>query len=226
MPGPVKKPERAAAATPPVGEVTLAYFQHARFLLGARRGTPLPPDRGFEVAFVGRSNSGKSSSINAIVDRRALARASKTPGRTQQINFFDLGEERRLVDLPGYGYAQVPEETRLEWRPLIEDYLERRASLHGLILTADCRRTLDELECMILDWCHPRRIPLHILLTKSDKLSRGAASRALQAWRRELLPGDGAVSVQLFSSLNRDGVDEARGKVLEWLDFRQKKAPV
>lgn len=210
---------------PPVKN-PLSYFQRARFLLGAQHVDSMPPDRGFEVAFVGRSNSGKSSSINAIVGRRALARASRTPGRTQQINFFDLGDDRRLVDLPGYGYAEVPDRLRQEWRPLIEAYLEGRRSLCGLILTADCRRTLDDLELMIIDWCQPRRMPVHILLTKSDKLSRGAGHKALHAWRRGLPADASSVSVQLFSSMNRDGVDEARDKVLAWLNFGQKKAPV
>lgn len=215
-----------AAGVQPAMKDSQAYFQRASFLIGAQRDTPMPPDRGFEVAFVGRSNSGKSSSINAIVGRRALARTSKTPGRTQQINFFDLGEEHRLVDLPGYGYAQVPEQMRLEWQPLIENYLEHRCSLCGLILTADCRRDLDDLELMILAWCRPRRMPVHILLTKTDKLSRGAGHKALHAWRRELSSDDADVTVQLFSSLNKDGLEEAREKVLEWLNFRQKKAPV
>jgi len=204
----------------------LSYFQRACFLLGAQRADSMPPDRGFEVAFVGRSNSGKSSSINAIVGRRALARASRTPGRTQQINFFDLGDDRRLVDLPGYGYAEVPDRLRQEWRPLIEAYLDGRRSLCGLILTADCRRSLDDLERMIIDWCKPRSMPVHILLTKSDKLSRGAGHKALHAWRRGLSTDDASVSVQLFSSTNRDGVDEARDKVVAWLNFGQKKAPV
>ncbi|MCC6208163.1 MAG: YihA family ribosome biogenesis GTP-binding protein [Gammaproteobacteria bacterium] len=204
----------------------LSYFQRASFLTGAQHIDSMPPDHGFEAAFVGRSNSGKSSSINAIVGRRALARTSKTPGRTQQINFFDLGEERRLVDLPGYGYAEVPDRLRREWRPLIEGYLEERRSLCGLILTADCRRAVDDLELMIIDWCRPRRMPVHILLTKSDKLSRGAGHKALHAWRRGLPPGDANVSAQLFSSLDKQGVDEARDKVLAWLNFGQKKAPV
>lgn len=202
------------------------FFQRARFLIGVQRGTPLPPDRGFEVAFVGRSNSGKSSSINAIVGRRALARTSKTPGRTQQINFFDLGEDRRLADLPGYGYAQVPDEIRRQWQPLIEAYLEQRRSLCGLVLTADCRRAPDDLELLILAWCGHRRMPVHILLTKSDKLSRGAGHKALQTWRRGLTADVAEVTAQLFSSLNRDGLVEAQEKVMEWLNFRQKKAPV
>ncbi len=224
-------PRPGPADTPPAGaqppeKNPLSYFQRARFLFGAQHADSMPPDAGLEVAFVGRSNSGKSSSINAIVGRRALARASKTPGRTQQINFFDLGEERRLVDLPGYGYAEVPDRLRQEWRPLIEGYLEGRRSLCGLILTADCRRDLDEFELMIVDWCRPRRMPVHILLTKADKLSRGAGHKALHAWRRGLPSDDAHVSVQLFSSLDGQGVDEARGRVVAWLDFGQKKAPV
>jgi GTP-binding protein len=201
------------------------FFQHARFLTGAQHAASLPPDRGFEVAFVGRSNSGKSSSINAIAGRRALARTSKTPGRTQQINFFDLGEERRLVDLPGYGYAEVPDSLRRDWQPLIEGYLDQRGSLRGLILTADCRRPLDELELMILAWCRRRRMPVHVLLTKSDKLSRSAGQSALQAWRRGM-EADTEVTVQLFSATAKDGLEVAREQVLTWLDFRQKKAPV
>jgi GTP-binding protein len=202
-----------------------AFFQHARFLMGVQHAASLPPDRGCEVAFVGRSNSGKSSSINAIAGRRALARTSKTPGRTQQINFFDLGEERRLVDLPGYGYAEVPDSLRRDWQPLIEGYLEHRDSLRGLILTADCRRPLDELELMILAWCHRRRMPVHVLLTKSDKLSRSAGQAALRAWRRGV-QADAEVTAQLFSATSKDGLETAREQVLIWLDFGQKKAPV
>jgi GTP-binding protein len=202
-----------------------AFFQHARFLMGVQHAASLPTDRGCEVAFVGRSNSGKSSSINAIAGRRALARTSKTPGRTQQINFFDLGEERRLVDLPGYGYAEVPDSLRRDWQPLIEGYLEHRSSLRGLILTADCRRPLDELELMILTWCRRRRMPVHVLLTKSDKLSRSAGQAALQAWRRGM-QADAEVTAQLFSATSKDGLETAREQVLAWLDFGQKKAPV
>lgn len=201
-----------------------AVLQRARFLTGAGPGAPFPADDGREIAFVGRSNSGKSSSINVLVGQRSLARASKTPGRTQQINFFDLGEQRRLVDLPGYGYARVPEETRMQWRPLIEGYLSGRLSLRALILTADCRRQFSEDERLLLDWGRARHMPLHILLTKSDKLSRGAAANALQAWRRDLTRED--VTLQLFSALNGAGTDEAREKMLQWLDFGQKKAPV
>lgn len=207
---------------------TAAPYRDARFVHGTAHGGRLPADSGLEVAFAGRSNSGKSSSINTITGRRALARTSKTPGRTQQINFFDLGAERRLVDLPGYGYAQVSAETRRRWRPLIESYLNGRRSLAGMILTIDCRREPDELDAVLIDWCLEAGMPLHLLLTKSDKLTRNAGTQALRRWRERLEAPDGdgpAASVQLFSSLSRDGVEEARSKLAEWLDFGQKKAP-
>ncbi|MDR2876522.1 MAG: ribosome biogenesis GTP-binding protein YihA/YsxC [Chromatiales bacterium] len=206
-----------------------APYRNAQFVHGTAYGGGLPADGGLEVAFAGRSNSGKSSSINTITGRRALARTSKTPGRTQQINFFDLGDERRLVDLPGYGYAQVSEETRRRWRPLIESYLNGRRSLAGMILTVDCRREPDDLDAILIDWCLETGVPLHLLLTKSDKLTRNVGAQALRRWRERLAaPDDGeapAASVQLFSSLSRDGVEEARARLAEWLEFGQKKAP-
>lgn len=209
-------------------------YRRARFVHGTAHGGRLPADGGREVAFAGRSNSGKSSAINAITARRALARTSRTPGRTQQINFFELDAEHRLVDLPGYGYARVSEEMRRRWRPLIEGYLRNRRSLAGMVLTVDCRREPDELDAMLLDWCAAAGMPLHLLLTKSDKLSRGARAQALQRWRRHLeayggearggeADGQPAVTAQLFSALSRDGVEEARAKLAEWLDFGQKK---
>jgi GTP-binding protein len=204
---------------------TARPYQNACFVHGAARGGRLPPDSGREVAFAGRSNSGKSSSINAITGRRALARTSRTPGRTQQINFFALDDDRRLVDLPGYGYAKVSASLRRDWQPLIENYLNGRRSLAGLILTVDCRREPGELDVMLIDWCRHAELPLHVLLTKADKLSRNAAAQALRRWR-EFLGADDLVSVQLFSALSRQGVEEARAKLAGWLDFGQKNAPV
>lgn len=204
-------------------------LQHAVFLQGAPPGAPLPTDSGSEVAFAGRSNSGKSSALNALTGRRTLARTSRTPGRTQQINFFAVGEDRRLVDLPGYGYARVPEAMRIQWRPLVEHYLLERRSLRGLVVTADCRREFGELEAMMLDWCGRTGLPVHVLLTKSDKLKRGPGLASLHQWQKRLdtVPGAG---VQLFSALNRTGVDEARQRVAEWLDSgpdcEKKNAPV
>jgi GTP-binding protein len=202
-------------------------FRHAVFLQGAPLGAPLPPDRGREVAFAGRSNSGKSSALNTLTGRRGLARTSRTPGRTQQINFFALGNDARLADLPGYGYAKVPEAVRLQWRPLIECYLLERRSLKGLMLTVDCRRDFGDLEAMMLDWCAGTGMPVHILLTKCDKLKRGPAHAALHRWQ-VLLGGRPELDagVQLFSSLTRAGVDEARERLAAWLDFGQKNAPV
>lgn len=202
-------------------------FRNAEFMQGAPLGAPLPADRGLEVAFAGRSNSGKSSALNTLTGRRGLARTSRTPGRTQQINFFSVGEDRRLADLPGYGYAKVPEALRLQWRPLIERYLLERRSLQGLMLTVDCRRDFGELEMMMLDWCGETGMRVHMLLTKSDKLKRGPAHAALHRWQALLAGRPGLdAGVQLFSSLTRAGVDEARARLAAWLDFGQKKAPV
>lgn len=201
-------------------------FQQAEFLLGAPLGAPLAPDEGREVAFAGRSNSGKSSALNTLTGRRGLARTSRTPGRTQQINFFGVGEGVRLVDLPGYGYAKVPEAMRRQWRPLIERYLRDRHSLRGLMLTVDCRRDFGDLETMMFDWCAATGMPVHVLLTKSDKLKRGPAHAALHRWQKLLKEQPGLdAGVQLFSSLDRTGVDAARARLAEWLDCGQKKAP-
>lgn len=206
-----------------------AVLQRASFLAAAGEAGQFPPDSGAEVAFVGRSNSGKSSAINALTGRRALARTSKTPGRTQQIVFFDLDEDRRLVDLPGYGYAKVAAQVHRQWQPLIEGYLRQRRSLRGLMLIVDCRRDFADYERQILQWCRAAGMPVHVLLTKSDKLKRGAAQEALRRWRAALEAGaDGSAtpSAQLFSATSRGGVDEARARLGEWLADRQKKAPV
>jgi len=189
-----------------------------RFLLGAGRLDQCPDDRGHEVAFAGRSNVGKSSALNTIAGIRSLARTSKTPGRTQEINFFDLGDDRRLVDLPGYGYAKVPEAMRQSWARTLERYLAERTSLRGIILLMDVRHPLRDFDWMMLDWCRHTGMPVHVLLTKADKLSRGKAGAALQAVRRAL--GDyPEVDVQLFSSLKRDGVTEAIRRIVAWLQL-------
>lgn len=205
---------------------TQAILQQASFLLAARKAGQFPPERGAEVAFVGRSNSGKSSAINALTGRRALARTSKTPGRTQQIVFFELEEGRRLVDLPGYGYAKVAAEVYRQWRPLIEGYLRQRRTLHGLMLIVDCRRDIAEYEHQILQWCRAADMPVHVLLTKSDKLKRGAAQAALSRWRTALVEdaageaeGGVAPTAQLFSATSREGLDEARARLGEWLEL-------
>lgn len=185
----------------------MAVYNNACFLTSAHRAEQFVPDVGKEVAFAGRSNAGKSSAINTIVNRRGFARTSKSPGRTQLINFFALAENRRLVDLPGYGYARVARSLRDHWRGLLEDYFEHRQSLAGLMLVVDSRRLLGDFDWQMLDWGHAIDCPVHVLLTKADKLKRQAASKALSATRREL--GD-AASVQLFSALKGDGLEQAR----------------
>ena len=187
----------------------------ARFIKSAAGADGFPPDTGVEAAFVGRSNSGKSSAINRIVGQTKLARVSKTPGRTQLINFFDLGENRRLVDLPGYGFAKVPEKLRLQWGQLVQGYFGNRRSLAALFLTADIRRGLNEADHRMLGWAAELKGRVVILLTKSDKLSRGAGSSRCLELGNELGP---AIEVIRFSALDGTGVTEARERLLECLD--------
>jgi GTP-binding protein len=177
----------------------------------------LPPDRGAEVAFIGRSNSGKSSAINAITGQKQLAFVSKTPGRTQTINFFAWGPNSRLVDLPGYGYAVVPAGTRYLWDRLISTYLQSRESLEGLVLVMDARHPFREQDRLVLSWIAPLQRHLLVLLTKSDKLGRGEAVRVLESARRELTLSYPDGSVQLFSAASGAGVATARGAITKWL---------
>ncbi len=187
---------------------------NASFLTSASKATQFPADSGREVAVSGRSNSGKSTAINALVGRRNLARTGKTPGRTQLINFFSVGEDRRLVDLPGYGYAKVPDAVRRRWRHLLEAYFSHRQSLVGLLVTVDIRRGLKELDWVMLNWAGSSGVPAAVLLTKADKLSRGAArSRHLQVSGN--LPD--TVQAVLFSAPGRLGVEEARLCMVGWL---------
>ena len=184
----------------------------AQFLCSAHEVHQWPQDEGGEVAFAGRSNVGKSSAINAITNQVRLARTSKTPGRTQQIVFFGIDEQRRLVDLPGYGYAKVPREMQRHWENTVRRYFEDRTSLRGLILLVDIRRGPTTLDSQLLDWCTYNKLSVHMLLTKSDKLSRSAANHALLKTRRELRTE--FVTVQLFSVLRKLGIEEARKQVL------------
>jgi GTP-binding protein len=183
------------------------------FLKSAAAAAHFPPDSGREVAVVGRSNSGKSSAINAILDTK-LARVSKTPGRTQLINFFSLGVGRRLVDLPGYGYARVGPDVRRRWQRLLADYFETRQSLAGLMLTVDVRRGLVDLDRTMLTWLAELGVPAVLLVTKADKLSRGASQAALSKIARTAPPH---VSTQLFSAVDRRGVEAARAQLDAWL---------
>jgi GTP-binding protein len=185
----------------------MSAYPDAQFLTSANKPAQFLPDEGAEVAFAGRSNSGKSSAINAILGRRGLARTSKTPGRTQLVNFFGVGENVRVTDLPGYGYAKVPEAVRLHWGKLMDTYFLRRQSLAGLFIVMDARRPLTDFDQGMLNWARQAGCPVHILLTKADKLSRGAGAAALLGVRRTV--GD-AATVQLFSALKGTGVDAAR----------------
>jgi GTP-binding protein len=194
-------------------------FRHVTFLTSANAIAQLPDDSGAEVAFAGRSNAGKSSALNVITEQKNLARTSKTPGRTQLINFFEVDETHRLVDLPGYGYAKVPERIQRHWQQVLSDYLAGRQCLRGLVLMMDIRHPLKEFDLQMLDWCDHQQMPTHILLTKADKLKRGAAGNALQKVRKAIKAEFPLASVQLFSAHNRQGVDEARGKLSEWLEL-------
>lgn len=190
----------------------------AQFAKSVPRPALAPPDTGFEVAFAGRSNAGKSSALNAITDQKGLARTSKTPGRTQHLVFFALDDATRLVDLPGYGFARVPERIKQEWGRAMEAYLQERASLKGLILLMDVRHPLTDFDRQMLLYSAHRDLPVHILLTKADKLKRGAAQNALLAVRKALAD-QARVSVQLFSATKRTGLDEARGVIARWLGW-------
>ncbi|MDX1750725.1 MAG: ribosome biogenesis GTP-binding protein YihA/YsxC [Methylophaga sp.] len=194
-------------------------YRSAHYTVSATQLSQLPPDSGFEVAFAGRSNAGKSSAINTITGIKALARISKTPGRTQMINFFHLDDERAMVDLPGYGYAKVPEKMKLKWQATLSKYLETRQSLRGLMLMMDIRHPLKNFDLQMLDWAKQAELPIHILLTKSDKLGRGAGGNTLQQVRKELKDAGLEASVQLFSSLNHQGRDEAIQVLDNWFEL-------
>lgn len=188
----------------------MSQYPDAKFLLSANAPAQFVADEGREVAVAGRSNAGKSSAINVIVNRRQFARVSKTPGRTQLINFFALRPEERLVDLPGYGFARVAEQMRDHWGQLIQHYFESRDSLKGLLLVVDIRRGITDFDRQLLGLCESVEVPVHVLLTKADKLKRGQAATARLTVAREL--GE-AITVQLFSALKRTGVDEARNRL-------------
>ena len=190
-------------------------FNKTKFMQSASNITESPDDTGSEVAFVGRSNSGKSSAINVIVNQKNLARISKTPGRTQLINFFEVDKQQRLVDLPGYGYAKTSKKQQKEWGFMISEYLKYRQTLKGVILIIDIRRGLMELDHAFLDFYLPLNKPLHVLLTKSDKLKKQARKKSFDSVQSIV---GSVASVQLFSSLKKSGSEEAKGKILELLE--------
>ncbi|WP_305856936.1 ribosome biogenesis GTP-binding protein YihA/YsxC [Balneatrix alpica] len=194
-------------------------YHTARYLISAAKLSQCPADSGAEVAFAGRSNAGKSSAINALTQQSKLARTSKTPGRTQLLNFFSLKQEDcRLVDLPGYGYAKVPVAMKLDWQAHISDYLAERQCLKGLVLVMDIRHPLTEYDQVLIDWCADAQLPLHVLLTKADKLSRGPATQTLNQVRKELSQRLGELgSAQIFSASKKTGVDQLSHRLDTWL---------
>ena len=217
---------RAGDATTRARGARALAFANATFALSVHDPEELPPPGAPELAFAGRSNAGKSSAINALAGRRRLAFVSKTPGRTQLINFFALGDRAYLVDLPGYGYAGVPGEVRRHWQHLVGTYVSTRPSLAAVVVVMDCRHPLTELDLTLLDWLRDAGRPAHVLLTKSDKLSRQAARATLDRVRSQLARLHPRASVQLFSSLKRAGIEEAASRLASLVDdARKNKAP-
>jgi GTP-binding protein len=192
-------------------------YRQVAFLTSAPKLASCPPDMGAEVAFAGRSNAGKSSAINTLTNNKKMAKTSKTPGRTQLINFFSITDNQRIVDLPGYGFAKVPLQVKLKWQKHLEEYLRQRQSLTGLILLMDCRHPLQEFDRMMLEWAYSADMPVHILLTKADKLKKGPANNSLLQVRKEIESMQNLVSVQLFSALKHQGLDQLRNQLNQWL---------
>ena len=198
-----------------------SFYRQARFLQSASTINTLPPELGFEVAIAGRSNAGKSSTLNRLCQQKSLARTSKTPGRTQLINFFSLPEGKFLVDLPGYGYAKVPEKVKREWQQFIESYLTNRFPLCGLVIVMDIRRPMLEYDLEMLAWTNTRDLPLHIVLNKSDKLKHGQAKTMLLKTQKELKNINPNYTVQIFSALKGVGVKDLENKLDSWLNIEK-----
>lgn len=192
-------------------------FHHIQFDKSVAAINQLPPDEGAEVAFIGRSNCGKSSALNALTNSKQLAKVSKRPGHTRLLNFFNLVDHYRLVDLPGYGFAKVSRQQRIAWQRLINDYLYQRRSLQGLVLLMDIRHPLQSSDQQMIEWCLTQPIQLHILLSKADKFRYGAALNQLQQVKKQLAIYQHAISIQLFSALKRQGIDELERKLNHWL---------
>ena len=192
-------------------------YRRAQYLTSAARFNQCPPDEGWEVAFAGRSNAGKSSAINSLTNNKKLAKTSKTPGRTQLINFFELTPSQRLVDLPGYGFAKVPLAVKQEWTRQLENYLAKRQCLRGMILLMDVRHPLQPFDEQMLNWALTAHMPVHILLTKADKLKKGPANNSLLSVRKAMKQHEDLVSVQLFSSLKHTGHEQLIQVLNQWL---------
>ena len=196
-------------------------FRIARYVLSAHLLKQLPKDNGIEVAVAGRSNAGKSSAINTFTDQKSLARTSKTPGRTQQIVIFELDENRRIADLPGYGYAKVPVKLKAHWRTVMARYFQTRECLRGVVLVMDIRHPMREFDQQMLAWCDAAGIPCHILLTKADKLKRGPAKSTLLKVQKNL---PASASIQVFSSSKKTGLEELVEKLSNWYEYEDKES--
>lgn len=197
----------------------MSHYQKAEFLLSVADVKQLPEDEGIEVAIVGRSNAGKSSILNRITHNKSLARVSKTPGRTQMINIFTLDDERRLADLPGYGFAKVPLAAKRQWEKLVDTYISERKCLKGLILVMDIRHPFRDLDKQLLAYCDARELPVHIVLNKADKLSNNEITKTLQNAKMLLVPYQHEVSYQLFSASKGSGVKELQILLDEWYEW-------
>jgi GTP-binding protein len=195
-------------------------YQQAKFLMSAAALDGLPPDTGIEVAFVGRSNAGKSTALNMLCGQHRLARTSNTPGRTQLINIFTLDDSRRLIDLPGYGYAKAPKHIQATWQDLIDGYLQARDCIRGLVLLMDIRHPLEPIDKQLLAWTAQCNIPVLVLLSKADKLKYGQAKNTLLKVRSEIIHPD--ATVMLFSSLAKQGIEEAQDKLDQWFEISPK----
>ncbi len=196
--------------------MTKPNYQNAQFLLSVAHLDQLPADQGIEVAFVGRSNAGKSSVLNQLTQNKNLARVSKTPGRTQLINLFTLDDHRRIADLPGYGYAKVPADIKKQWQTLLDTYLRNRHSLRGLILVMDIRHPLKEFDQNMLDWCSQCALSVHILLNKSDKLTRSAIHTTFKEVSKKIEHYPNTITLQVFSAVKGTGLDELKEKLNKW----------
>jgi GTP-binding protein len=194
-------------------------YRQTEFLTSAAKLNQSPPDEGYEVAFAGRSNAGKSSAINTLCDQKALARTSRTPGRTQLLNFFSIDEQHRLVDLPGYGYAKVAENMKREWQGTLADYLQERNCLCGLILVMDARHPLKDYDVQMLEWANSIPLPVHVLLTKVDKINRKTSDATLYRVDNVLKNYSVDFTAQLFSAQKKWGIEEAHNKLDQWLQL-------
>jgi len=203
-------------------KITNNPFRIARYLMGAAKLDQLPPDAGIEVALAGRSNAGKSTALNAITDQKNLAKTSKTPGRTQLINLFRIDETNRLVDLPGYGFAKVSKDQKAQWQKTLSRYLQERKCLMALVVFMDIRHPLKETDKEMVQWAVSAQIPVHVVLSKADKLKSGARKTALLAANKRLARISEEISTQLFSAMSKLGLEELNDKLANWYAFEEK----